>query len=457
MNLSLQDNILTIVVFSDENAKIVLDNVEVNNFDTLYYKKIYMLCKAYYTQYNTTPKQHILDLLEKYLNGSDSGTYKNIISRIFANYPLNEAFVLDQLDLFLREQTLKFSAKKALELVQSGNLDKAEEVLVDLKKKRVSLFEPGVCLWESDKLFTHMDIEEDIIMTGIKELDELEHVPTKNELYTFMAAPGKGKSWFLVHLARFALLQRKKVLHISLELSEKRLIGRYLQCMFALSTDSNKIDRFVTEIKCDAFGGVSGLDFREILADIPSLKDPNIQEVVTQELGELYNTNLILKEFPTGSLTVNGLRAYLDNLENFYNFSPDILLLDYLDLMSIDIDKLRLDLGRTAVELRGLAQEKNVAMVTVAQCNRAGEGVKLLTRKNLGEDYSKVKTTDVLVTYNQSPEEKNRNIARLYVDKGRNNRDGDCILISQNYSIGQFAMQSLKLTNDKSYQDLIKS
>lgn len=457
MNISLQDNILTVVLFSDENAKIILDNVEVNSFDTMYYKKIYMLCKAYYTQYNVTPKQHVLDLLDKYLTGSDSETYKTILSKLFNNYPLNETFVLDQLDLFLREQSLKSAAKKALELVQSGNLDKAEDVLDDLKKKKISLFEPGVCLWDSVSLFNHMDIEEDMIMTGIKELDELEHVPTKNELYTFMAAPGKGKSWFLVHLARFALLQRKKVLHISLELSEKRLIGRYFQCMFGLAADSNKINRYVTEIKYDKFGGVSGLDLREIISDIPSLKDPNIQEIITKELGDLYNTNLILKEFPTGSLTVRGLRAYLDNLENFYNFVPDILLLDYLDLMDIDIDKLRLDLGRTAVELRGLAQEKHLAMVTVAQCNRAGEGVKLLTRKNLGEDYSKVKTTDVLITYNQMQEEKNRNLARLYVDKGRNNRDGDCIIIAQNYSIGQFVMQSLKLTNEKSYMDLVKT
>jgi len=301
-----------------------------------------------------------------------------------------------------------------------------------------------------------MDIEDDMIMTGIKELDTLEHVPTKNELYILMAAPGRGKSWFLVHLARFALLQRKKVLHISLELSEKRLIGRYFQCMFGMATDPNKINRYVTEVVVDKFGGVSGIDLREILTDIPTLKDPNIQEVLIKELGDLYNTNLILREFTTGSLTVRGLRAYLDNLENFYNFKPDILLLDYLDLMDIDIDKLRLDLGRTAVELRGLAQEKQLAMVTVAQCNRAGEGAKLLTRKNLGEDYSKVKTADVLITYNQSQEEKMRNLARLYIDKGRNNKDGDCIIITQNYSLGQFALQSLKMTNEQSYIDLLK-
>jgi len=173
------------------------------------------------------------------------------------------------------------------------------------------------------------------------------------------------------------------------------------------------------------------------------------------KMEELIKPQLIIKEFPTGSLSIQKLRAYLDNLEGYYNFIPDIILLDYLDLMDIDVDKLRIDLGRTAVELRGIAIERNLAMVTVAQSNRAGEDKAWLTRKNLGEDYSKVKTADVLITYNQLKHEKANGLARLFIDKGRNNKDGDAVLISQNYSLGQFCLDSGRIVLED-YGDLIE-
>ena len=127
--------------------------------------------------------------------------------------------------------------------------------------------------------------------------------------------------------------------------------------------------------------------------------------------------------------------------------------MDYLDLMDIDPERLRIDLGRTCVELRGIAVTRNIPVVTVAQTNRTAEGQVLITRKNLAEDFSKVKTSDVLIIYNQTAEEKARGLARLYIDKERNGKDRNVILISQNYSIGQFALSSVKINN--SYWDVL--
>lgn len=253
-------------------------------------------------------------------------------------------------------------------------------------------------------------------------------------------------TWFLIHLGKMALLQRKKILHISLELSEERLKARYLQALFGVALRYEDIQNQNAFFKTDRFGCFNDVDFRDI-KNLKTFKDKDINVYLRNELDKVsIPKRMVIREFPTGSLTINQLVTYLDNLESFYNFIPDIILLDYLDLMSIDADKLRVDLGKTAVDLRGIAVERNLAMVTVAQTNRAGEGRQVLTRKHLAEDFSKVRISDNLITYNQVVDlEQEKGYARLFVDKARNTRTGDIVLISQNYSIGQFCLNSCHL------------
>jgi replicative DNA helicase len=248
-------------------------------------------------------------------------------------------------------------------------------------------------------------------------------------------------SWFLTYLGKMALLQRKKVLHITLELSEDRLKTRYFQCLFGLPTRLEDYQSRIPLFEVDDYGAMSRINFK----DLPypkTLKDESIITELAERMSYFHNPQLLIKEFPSGSLSIEGLKAYLENIIAFYNFNPDIILLDYLDLMDIDVEKMRIDLASTAVALRGMASTYDTAMVTVAQTNRVAEGVALITRKHLGEDFSKVKTVDNLITYNQTPFEEKHGLARLYVDKGRNGRRGDIILISQNYSAGQFCLSS---------------
>lgn len=249
-------------------------------------------------------------------------------------------------------------------------------------------------------------------------------------------------------------MQRKKVLHISLELSENRLKGRYFQTMFGILNRQTHDSILSPMFEVDSHGVFSNVDFREI-EQRPSLQDGDIITVLKEKLEKLFLPQLVIKEFPTGTLSVEKLKAYLDNLESYFNFIPDIILLDYLDLMEMDSDKLRIDLGQTAIALRGIAGERNVAMVTVAQTNKSAEGKKLLTRKYLAEDFSKVRVSDNLITYTQTREESKKGMARLFVDKARNSPGNMVILLSQNYSIGQFCISSAILRETDTYWEIV--
>jgi len=101
------------------------------------------------------------------------------------------------------------------------------------------------------------------------------------------------------------------------------------------------------------------------IGERPNLKDHTIKDQLIKKLGKLRKPQLIIKEFPTGQLTTRGLQAYLSNLETFYNFVPDLLLLDHADNMYLDPERIRIDIGRTFKDLRGIAVDRYMAMVTV--------------------------------------------------------------------------------------------
>jgi len=456
---SVQENILTLLCFDDDSAPLIISNVESGLFSNAFYRNMAKKAIDFYREFHTTPKIHIADLLEKELDeGSTRPIYIKILENLFENQnSINKDYALSTLEKFVREQNLKLTITKAAAAIQSGKIDDAESILEKGRRKSATIFDPGTFMFQDmSKTFDFLDKldSDDMIHTGIKELDERDIVPAPGELFTFLARSGGGKSWFLVHLSKFALMQRKKVLHLSLELSEDRLKGRYFQTIFSILNRPTNFPILSPIFEVDSRGVFSNVNYRE-LDTRPSLQDGGILTVLKEKVEKLFTPQLVIKEFPTGTLSVDKLKTYLDNLESYHNFIPDMILLDYLDLMEIDSDKLRIDLGQTAIALRGIAGERHVAMVTVAQTNKLAEGKKLLTRKYLAEDFSKVRVSDNLITYTQTNEEGKRGLARLFVDKARNSPGNIVISISQNYSIGQFCISSARLIEDDVYWESV--
>lgn len=457
---SLQENIITLLVFDTETVPLIINNVSTDLFGNTYYREIARRSIQFYNDFGDAPKEHIADLFEAELEDiNKKDIYNKVLKALHENKDsINKEYILNSLDKFITLQNLKITAKDLLESLQKNDLDKAESVLAKAKKTQVSVFDPGTFLIKDmESTLEFLDhISADLILTGIKKLDELEICPAPKELYVLVGRSGAGKSWFMCHLGKFAMMQRKKVLHISLELSEQWVNARYMQGFFSMMSKDKLDQKQNTVFTVDRFGSFTDLDLVDLIGT-RSLREKGISKVLLEKAKKLLNPQLIVKFFPTGTLSVGGLNAYLDNLEALYNFIPDIVLLDYLDNMNINPDNLRLELGKTAIDLRGIAGERNLAMVTVAQTNALAEKTQVITRKHLAEDFSKVRVADNLITYNQMKQgEKKLGIGRLYIDKARNSADGQTILMTQNYSIGQFCLQSFNIKDD-SYFPLLKA
>ena len=185
------------------------------------------------------------------------------------------------------------------------------------------------------------------------------------------------------------------------------------------------------------------------------MQDQDAQDQLERRLEQAQQkfSRLRIKRFPTGSLTFNQLTAYIDMLEQSENFIPDMVIIDYVELMNIPIESYRMQLGKLYTKLRGLAVERNIAVVTVSQSNRAGVQAPVLTAEHTNEDFSKFMTADNVISYTQSQREAEMKLARLFVVKARNTRAGDMFMITQNYDTGQFCLDCIPYR--KSYEKVL--
>ena len=458
MNLTgtLQENIIVLLCFDGESLPILSNSISVDLFESSVYREIASQALSYYSEFKKPVGEHLPDVLEHIIEGKDKkkgNLYKETLSNLYHfKDEINAEYVLKQLSHFTRGQNLKIGLKEAVTLVGQDKIDEAEVALEKYRKKDIELFDPGIRLNDPTKSLRFLNKTEDSYPMGIDALDSMGICPAPKELLTLVGLPSTGKTWFLIHVGKSLLLQRKKVLHITLEMSEDKIAMRYMQSLFGIS--KRQVEKETPFFVTDDMGKLVDLDFGKIEGN-PTFQDPTIAKQLRTKLQKIRNPNYIIKEFPTGQLTIPQLKAYMESLLYHYNFFPDVLIVDYADLMAIDTKNLRIDTGRLYKELRGLAVEYNMAVVTASQANRGGEEVKVLTRSHLAEDYSKVAISDNLLTFNQTKLEYQLNLARLYVDKGRNDRKGDLILLSQNYEIGQYCLDSIRL-NGKGYWDMLE-
>lgn len=387
------------------------------------------------------------DLLADKLEAQPSDSlYSDVVQAIHeARDGLNEDYVMAKLETFIRRQSLRSVAgdlTKALNRDTEESLDEAEKLIRRATQTGVALFDPGTRLSDKDRALEFLNITNDSFPTGIEELDKRGFGPTRKELWLLIANAKRGKSWALTHVSKMALSQRLKVVHISLEMSEARTSQRYFQAMFAIAKRQDKYPS--VRFKRDELGRVVSLNDVYVKPSM-TMDDPDAQnklEKLIDKWALRRLDNIIVKQFPTGGLTVPQLRAYLDNLENTARFTPDLLIVDYPDLMKIDKSNFRLSIDEIYKELRGIAVERNIAVAVVSQSHRGSAKAKLVGADNVAEAYSKIAHADCILTYSQTEAEEKLGLARLHVAGGRNDGDKITVVVSQQYAIGAFALDS---------------
>ena len=171
---------------------------------------------------------------------------------------------------------------------------------------------------------------------------------SKKTLNIALAGTGVGKSLFMCHVAAAALTQGKNALYITMEMAEERIAERI---------DANLLNLTMDELK---------------------VVDKDIFEGRIEKLRKKTQGKLIVKEYPTASAHAGHFRALLEELKLKREFTPDIIFIDYLNICSSQRMKAGANVNSytfvkaIAEELRGLAVEYNVPIVSATQTTRSG-------------------------------------------------------------------------------------
>ena len=456
---TLQENLATLLTYSDTHCNMIR-NVVPAEFWGGPYREISRRVYEYIDRYKKAPKDHIADLfadkLENKRNTKEITLYEDILLGIRDQHEaINAEYVMAQLENYVKRQSYRSVAIDIGKLLQQDtddSLDEVDRIIAEVKQQSVRVFNPGLRLSDKKNVLKFLDEQEVAFPTGIAELDKRGFGPTRKELWLYIAAAKRGKTWMLIQLAKMAAMNRLKVCHLSLEMSERRTAQRYMQAFFALA--KRKERNLVHKFERDSLGRLVGFSELELMPKL-AIDDPKIRAKLSKKIdqfGERLLDNIYVKEFPSGQMTYRDLEAYLDGLENKERFVPDLLIVDYPDLMKIDKDNYRLGIDEIYKDIRGLLVSRNMAGAIVSQGNRDSERAKHVKNDNVAEAWSKIAHADCVITYNQTKAEHEMGLARLFVSAGRNDEDKITVLISQNYAMGTYVVDSVLMKGANYWQ-----
>ena len=372
----------------------MMDVLEPKYFDLEYLKEIVSKFYRHRKEYKTFPSSMVVDVMAKSdpdLNGALRGQISSFLPRL--SEPLNgdmkfiQASSLD----FCKRQIVKEAMIQAIDRIESQDYDSIQKILKDALGRGVS-----------------HDLGHDYLsgLSARGERSVRSPVPTgwpvlnkvlnggweRGTLATFIAPTGAGKSMFLTNCSAAAIANGLNSLYVTCEMAD-----------------------FKIGLRHDAY--FSGISINDV---------PQNVEKVQGEIDRNVKGRLYIKEFPTKTATVQTIRNYIQRLASTKGFMPDVVVIDYADLLrtSRGYGEKRFELEAVYEELRALAQELNVVMITADQTNRAGLEMEVVTIAQIGEAYSKATVCDLIMTISRRMEDKQTNSGRLFVAKSRLGGDG---------------------------------
>lgn len=219
-----------------------------------------------------------------------------------------------------------------------------------------------------------------------------------------------GKTMLMCNFAAGNLLDDRNVLYITLEMSREE-IGRRI--------DANLLDISMNELD-------EQLDFQKYEKRIKKIK-------------HITKNKLIIHEYPTASANVNHFRHLMHELKLKKNFVPDIIYIDYLNICaSVRYKKMTNSYDYVkgiAEELRGLAVEYNVPIISATQANRAGTNTSDMDITNISESFGTGMTVDLLIGLVSIPEldEKNQLLVKVLKSRYGDKRKQGMFVITVDY------------------------
>ena len=400
----IERTILSHLIFNEAFARKALPFLKDEYFQNQPDKVVYKLIADYVQNYNNTPTKEVLFLELNNKEGLSETTFKDS-KRLIEDLQVENTEIK-----WLLDSTEKFCQEKAI-----YNAIMASIKILDDKTGASSTGSIPSLL--SDALGVSFDVSvgHDYFLNADARFDfyhrREEHIPFDLEFFNkitkgglvrktlniALAGTGVGKSLFMCHCASNNLMNGKNVLYITMEMSEEKIAERIDANLLNVTVDE------LTVLPKDAY-------------------DKKINRVMEKTVGKL-----IIKEYPTASAGSSHFRHLINELRIKRNFTPDVIYIDYLNICCSSRIRTGANVNSytyvkaIAEELRGLAVEFNVPVVSATQTTRSGYGNSDVELTDTSESFGLPATADLMFALISTEELENLNQIMIKQLKNRYN------------------------------------
>lgn len=381
MSDNLQQTILRNVLTNETYMRKVLPFIQPDYFTGIH-QKLFKELASFVAKYNKLPTEEAfrveVDQSDRFANANDYTEASSIIPDIFKIEPIDEKWLDNTTEKWCQDQAVHKAVLEAITVIDGKHKTLSKNALPDLLQKALAVsFDTNIghdYIESFSERYDFYHAQEERIEFDIEKLNLITKggLPNKT-LNIALAGTGVGKSLFMCHVAGSVLAQGKNVLYITMEMSEERIAERI---------DANLLDVPLDQI--------ANLSFDMFSNKIAKLK-------------KMTNGKLIVKEYPTGSAHSNHFRALLNELKLKKKFVPDMIFIDYLNICASSRMKAMggsinsyTYIKAIAEELRGLAVEFDVPIVSATQTTRSGFGSSDPGLEDTSESFGLPATADLM-------------------------------------------------------------
>lgn len=373
--------ILANLIFNEKYSRKVLPFVLPSYFQDQGEKTIFDLLSVYINKYNTYPTVATLAVeLEQMSLGEH--VHKQSVELIrdlqTVETSKDQKWLIDTTEKWCQDKAIYNAIMQSIQILDGGSLTQTKTAIPKMLQDALGVsFDSSIghdFLEDAEKRFDFYHTVEEKLPFDLKYMNLITRggLPNKT-LSLILAHTGAGKTLFMCHCAAANLMDQRNVLYITLEMAEERIAERI---------DANLLDVPI-----------------EMLSKIS--KDTYDKKI--SRMRESVRGKLIIKEYPTASVGSAHFRHLLNELRIKKNFVPDIIYVDYLNLCISS--RIKSNAGANsytivkaiAEELRGLAVEYDLPIITATQTVRSGVGNSDLELTDISESFGVASTVDFMV------------------------------------------------------------
>ncbi len=371
--------ILRNLIFNEEYSRKVIPFIEPDYFEERKEKVIFEEITSFIVKYDSAITIEALNIeVENRTDLTDTELNEiRDINRSLDDSPVDYQWLTDTTEKWCRDRAIYLALMESIQLADGKDDKKGRDAIPSILSDALAVsFDNNIghdYLLNYEERYEYYHKKEDKIEFDLEYFNKITKggLPNKT-LNIALAGTGVGKSLFMCHHASSVLLQGRNVLYITMEMAEEKIAERI---------DANLLNVPIQD-----------------LTDLPK---PMFDKKVTN-LSKKTQGQLIIKEYPTASAHSGHFKTLLNELSLKKSFRPDIIFVDYLNICASSRYKANSGVNSysyikaIAEELRGLAVEANVPIVSATQTTRSGFASSDVDLTDTSESFGLPATADLM-------------------------------------------------------------